>query len=119
LDDMRKGRVTRDQVDALKAVYPEVYTEICSKIREGIAESEASGRKIPWESQKQISAFFGIPASPTLNPRLVAEWQKPPAPPANPGPGPGAHRTAKTTTKRVIKGIADETSLPGTGGAST
>ena len=110
LDDMRKGRVTREQIDAIKAVYPKLYADIRSRIQQGINESRTPPS---YEAQKQLSAFFGIPASPAFAPKFVSAMQAPTAapPPGKPGGGP-------KTAKRSIKGIADSAALPGqsTGG---
>jgi hypothetical protein len=108
LDDMRSGRVTTEQVQAIRAVYPSLYREITQKISDGLRTA-----KVPptYEARKQISLLFGIPADPTFASSFVRAMQA--------SPGSTAQKTGATKTtpsgspKRKIEGVAEAAHLPG------
>lgn len=88
LNDMARGRLTSEQVEAVKTVYPELYAEM----RQRIADELASAKKPPpYEVRLQLSKLFGIP-DPSTTSRFVQNrqgtFQKPQAqnkqPPARP-----------------------------------
>ncbi len=55
LEDVADGTVTREQVEALREVYPETYRRVQMDIITQAAELQAV---MPWERQVSLSAFF-------------------------------------------------------------
>lgn len=108
LDDMRSGRVTTEQVQAIRAVYPSLYREITQKISDSLRTA-----KVPpsYEARKQISILFGIPADPTFSPGFVRSMQ---TSPGSSSPQTGAPKTTPSgSPKRKIEGLAEAAHLPG------
>lgn len=56
LQRLRAGTLTRDDVGALRAVYPALYAQIVSKLTE-------HARVVPYASQVQLSTLFGAPVN--------------------------------------------------------
>ncbi|HYQ03724.1 MAG TPA: hypothetical protein VER96_33855 [Polyangiaceae bacterium] len=60
IDDLRRGTVTHAQVDALKAVYPELYAEVQLKALEKIRELDQSGKRMPFNDRLQLDLFLDL-----------------------------------------------------------
>lgn len=81
--DLEHGRVTREAVEAVRTLYPNVYESIRSHVTEHLAASKAP---ISYQKQLQIGILFQVPTHPTLEPAFVramqdawtAKQQKPP-----------------------------------------
>ena len=93
LDAMSTGTVTREHVEALKAVYPDLYVELRGKVLERVAS-----RTVPVTYQQRLALGFimGEPMDSSTTPEAVAFYQaqfevQPTAPP----PGASGARTSK------------------------
>jgi hypothetical protein len=77
--DMQKGRVTHDQIDALKAVYPSLYQQVRDRMIESI---QKRGKSVTVEQATQLGILLGEPTHFTLRPEYLAAMQtsKGPAP---------------------------------------
>jgi hypothetical protein len=107
LEDMRRGYVTQEQVDALKAVFPRMYAEIQQRVSDGLKEAKTPP---PYETRKQISILFGIAADGTMEPAFIRTMQ---APNGTAGQTPEKQDASVSAPQRQIKGIASAVSLPG------
>jgi hypothetical protein len=73
LDSLQKGDITPEQVDALKAVYPEMYAELQKQI---VSEVAALGdKKVPYAKAQALSELFGVPLHPAMRPEFIAAQQ--------------------------------------------
>lgn len=109
LDDMKRGQVSREQVEAVKAVYPKLYQQIVQRIQSDMSERKTP---VPYETRKQMSILFGTPLDPTLTPAFVKAMQStfagaPSQPQSTPAPTTGG------APKRSLKGLGDSLRLPG------
>ena len=75
LDDMAKGTLSRDAVEAVQEVYPELFSEIQAKVLEQVAELDAQGKRPPYEKRKQLGVLLDIQTDVTLDPGLIAQMQ--------------------------------------------
>lgn len=73
LDDLRRGTVTHAQIDALKAVYPELYAEVQGKALDKIRELDAQGKRMPFNDRLQLDLFLDLNGAgePTLAGKFV------------------------------------------------
>ena len=72
LTDAAAGRMTADQVDAIRAVYPRLYAEIVEKARAKLADTK---HPLDYAEKLQVGLLLGIPADPSMDPGFVALMQ--------------------------------------------
>jgi len=73
LDDLRKGQVTHDQIEAIKNVYPELYGQIQQTALEKIRDFDARGKSLPFQDRLQLDLFLdlGGAGEPTLAGKFI------------------------------------------------
>jgi hypothetical protein len=72
ISDASRGTLTKDQVDAVKEGWPNLYPEIAGELTKAIA----GGSKQPdYQKRISISVLLGIEADPTMAPGFVAATQ--------------------------------------------
>jgi hypothetical protein len=72
LADLAHGTMTKDQVDALRAVYPKTYAQLQASVMKRLAEAD---KPLPYAKRVQLGVLLGIPADPTLAPSFVQAMQ--------------------------------------------
>jgi hypothetical protein len=73
LTDLSNGTISREKVDAVRTVYPQLFRQIQQKIAIQVA---ASPRPLGWEQQKALSVVLGVPTDATLTPAFVSRMQQ-------------------------------------------
>lgn len=73
LDDLESGRISREKVEAVREVYPDLYMRIQSQAMEFIAEKADD---IGYEKRLQLGILLGIPADTSLVPQNMINLQK-------------------------------------------
>jgi hypothetical protein len=68
----QKGTLTRDHVEAVKAVYPAIYAEMQTKIMESLAVSRSP---LPFRKRIQLGILLDIPTDKTLSPEFMQAIQ--------------------------------------------
>lgn len=72
LDDLKNGTLTREHVEALEAVYPNMYnrfrTEVLTQVRED--SNMSYGKRV------QLGLLLGIPTDPSMTPLSVLQLQQ-------------------------------------------
>jgi hypothetical protein len=78
LDDLRRGKLTPEQVEATRAVYPELYTTIVTKVQTTLRELDAKGTFIPYTARLQLDLLLGLDGAgePTASPAFIARFQQ-------------------------------------------
>lgn len=83
LDSLKAGKISKGQVDALKAVYPSLYGQIQTEVQ---AQLDARTEPLPYRKALELSTLLGVVGSPTLDPRFIkavqASYAAPPPPAA-------------------------------------
>ncbi len=74
LQDLQQGTLTREHVEALQAVYPEIYREV----RMGVLNrlNTPQGQALPYAKKVQIGILLNIPADSSLAPESVMMLQQ-------------------------------------------
>lgn len=72
LKDLRKGRMTIEQSETLKAVYPEIYQEIKDNFMDELPKLK---EELPYQKRLQISLLFQVPTDYTLTPEFIQQMQ--------------------------------------------
>lgn len=69
LDDLNKGMVTYEQVDAIKNVYPELFQDIRVKAMQGFQRLDAAGIPVPYDDRLQADLMLDLNGAgdPTLD----------------------------------------------------
>jgi hypothetical protein len=110
LTEMRRGQITAEQVDAVKANYPQLYQQFQKAGMEAVANRSTP---IPYEKRKQLAVLFQIPTDPVLEPDFVATIQQSYAH----TPDAGAQQAAEEkprghSAKGSLKSFATQTQTP-------
>ena len=100
LDDLASGIVSKDAVDTVREVYPNLYAKMSTTIMDALAEKEAP---VPYATKVQLTRLLGIPMDATLTPEFIAVAQMNLRPAEAPGgmAPPAGPRNAKVSTTSV------------------
>ena len=84
LNDMKRGNVSREKIEAVQATSPRLFDQIRSSVLDEAPKLKA---RLPYEKRLQLSVFFGAPLDDTLQPDFVRSVQdtKSMPPPAKTG----------------------------------
>lgn len=102
--EFQKGTVTRDQVQALKAVYPKLYDQIVARVGTQLTEQK---EPMPYQKLVQLSTLLDKPLDETMTPKFIRDMQAsnppPQAPPPPPpsGPPPQTVKMSQTSMQRI------------------
>jgi hypothetical protein len=72
LDDLADGSATIDQVEAVKAVYPDIYSRIVDKTYEYIGSQK---EQLPYAKRVQLGTLLGVPTDTSLRPDALDDLQ--------------------------------------------
>lgn len=72
LTEARKGTLTRDHVDAVKANYPKLYDEMRDQVMRGLVDSKS---ELPYGRRIQLGILLDIPTDKTLSPEFLTAIQ--------------------------------------------
>jgi len=75
LDDLAKGKLTPEAVDAVRTVYPETFADIQAQVLEQLTRLEASGRRPKYADRVQLGIVLGMPTDPTMTPEVMQAVQ--------------------------------------------
>lgn len=84
LSDFESYVLTREQVEAVAACYPEFYAQVCAIVREQLAELQTKGQDVSWQKGDMLRVLLSIPdetplaSQPTTQPQQQAAPAKPP-----------------------------------------
>ena len=74
IDRVADGTVTKDEVDAIKNVHPDVYKRLQNSLMGAIMDH---GDSIPYARRVQLNLLFNIPTDYSLTPQFIAQMQAP------------------------------------------
>lgn len=82
VDDLRRGTVSRETVDAVRATSPKIYDQIRNEV---IEQSTSLNNKLSYAKKLQLGILFQAPTDETLTPEFIRAMQQttqtaPPAP---------------------------------------
>jgi len=69
---MSEGKLTKEDVDTLEAVWPAAYREMQSLVTKNLAELQAT---LPYKSRIQLSLMMKVPVDPSMEPQNVRARQ--------------------------------------------
>ena len=87
LEDLERGSLSREGVEALRVVYPHTYQQLQTAVTDGLTQLD---KPLSWEQGKQLSLLLGVPARPAFSAEFIASQQAsfdplpPDEPPARP-----------------------------------
>jgi hypothetical protein len=73
LEDMRKGTVTREAVEALRAVYPQLAADVQTRLTNAIATNKKS---LSYQQRIAVATLMGNGIEPTMAPQAVSALQQ-------------------------------------------
>lgn len=73
LEDMQSGRISREQVEVLREVYPRLYAKIRMAFMERLTQMRQG---MPYQSRLQLSILFEVPIESSMEPDFVAAMQQ-------------------------------------------
>jgi len=68
LDDLKKGTLTHEAVNAIEAVYPKLYAEIQGLVME---KASALNEELPYAKRIQLSILFKVPLDDVMKPNFI------------------------------------------------
>jgi len=74
LDDLKRGTLSRESIEAVKFVYPNLYEKIHSTVYDELAQKGREG-KPEYKQRLQLSILMDIPTDSALVPETIAEHQ--------------------------------------------
>jgi hypothetical protein len=72
LDDLQNGTLTREQVDAIREVYPNLYSRIRTQVLEQVKKD---GDKLTYSKRIQLGMLLDIQTDPSLRPSSILALQ--------------------------------------------
>ena len=72
LEDLKSGSLTRDHVEALKAVYPNIYNEI----RVAALKQSQTTDNLTYSKRIQLGILLDIPTDASLSPQFILQMQQ-------------------------------------------
>jgi hypothetical protein len=72
VERLAHGSITPEDVEAMKAVYPEMHAEITSQIMMRLGDLR---KQLPYERRLALSIFSGVPVDPAMHPQVLAVLQ--------------------------------------------
>ncbi len=86
LSELRRNRITQDQVDTVKELAPKLYQQIQQSTMEAVVNRK---EPLPYEKRKTLGILLSIPTDPILQPDVVRGLQASYAAPDTGEPPPG------------------------------
>lgn len=68
-----KGTASRDQVDAVRTLWPRKFDEMKTQITGAIADAAAEGQPVPYQARIQLGQLLGVPLDSSQEPGF-AQW---------------------------------------------
>jgi hypothetical protein len=75
LQDIERGKVTPEAVETLRVLTPTLYRDLQVRTLDAIAEQLATGKQVPFDTRLKLGTLLGIPADPSLQPKVRAFLQ--------------------------------------------
>lgn len=72
INHVGQGTVTPEEIEGLKAVYPNIYNKLQKSIVNAIIDH---GEDIPYQQRLKLGQLFQIPSDPSLDPQFIATMQ--------------------------------------------
>ena len=100
---LARGDVSREQVEAVRAVYPRLFSVMQGRIQEEVAKLP---RALPYPTRVALSVMFDVPLDASMSPKMVAGFQ------SQYGQQGGAKQPAPTRldVQQIVKATAPATS---------
>ena len=73
LDDMKRGHLSREAVQAVRDNYPKIFQQMQRIILEKVAERKT---ELSYDKRIQLGRLFDVPTDPTLEPAFIASINK-------------------------------------------
>jgi len=70
--DLKKGRMSMEQAETLKTIYPQLYGEATRMFMEELPKLK---EELPYQKRVQLGVLFDLPTDPSLKPEFVAQMQ--------------------------------------------
>lgn len=102
MDDMNAGLLTPEAVDAVKTVYPEIYSQMVTKMISAVTESESD---LPFTKKLQLSMLIGAPVTSSQDAAFVQKLQQN-------AQVAGAQEDAQNAPKRQLKSDIAKNTMP-------
>lgn len=76
--DLQRGQVTREQVEALQAVYPKLYESVRNAVLEKLRVLDGKGITVPYQASLQLDLLLNLNGAgePTARPDFMARFQQ-------------------------------------------
>lgn len=97
LSSVKDGSVTVQDITALKAMYPSLYTSLSQKLQAEMIETVSKGQTVPYKTRLGLSMFLMQPMDSTMTPAAIQAAQMTMAPAQTPQQGQPAAPIKRST----------------------
>lgn len=99
LEALGAGTLKAEQVDALKTVYPQIYSEVSQAL---VSHMTNQPEPVPYQTRLKLGTWFGAPTTKELSPQYLQASQAAFAPPAQEQPQGGGKPSASGVGKITL-----------------
>lgn len=75
LSHLGQGRLTPNDVIAMRTMYPSLYQTLSQKLTGAIADTVAAGKVVPYQTRLGLALFLGQPVDSTMTPEAIQAIQ--------------------------------------------
>lgn len=79
MDKIQKGNLTAQDIGHLKAIYPNLYSGLVSKVNTAMLDHVSKGGTVPYRTRIGLSAFMGQALDSSMTPQSILAAQPTPA----------------------------------------
>lgn len=76
VDDMKRGTLTPESVDAVKATSPALFEQMRRQALAYVEERDVAGKPLDYGQRVQLGVLFGVPTDATLEPEFIRSIQE-------------------------------------------
>jgi hypothetical protein len=73
IEDLEAGKISPEQVETLKAIYPKIYDHVVDELVDGLSTLQLV---LPYERRLQLSVLFDVPVEESVDAPFLAELQQ-------------------------------------------
>ncbi len=111
LQHIKQGTLTPNDIQALQAIYPNLYNTLQQKVMAAVVDAKESKTIIPYATRMQLSLFLGQPLDSTMTPQGIIGAQ--PKPQAASAPQGAQGRAPSAASTKGLSKMATQAATPG------
>lgn len=104
MQHIKDGTLIPEDVQTIKAVYPELYGQMVQQLTNAMIEASAKNHIVPFATRQTLSLFLGTPLDAALTPQGIMSAQPKPQEAPQQAPQGGGLKTKKASINKMPQG---------------